>query len=86
MGERKNGSETGLSEGNTLPLTSRAFFFLAPMLLTSVCYARLSLQARASQFQVACVAGAFVSSRGCFDAPTVLPSRLETKAPATQAT
>ena len=44
MGERKNGSETGLSEGNTLPLTSRAFFFLAPMLLTSVCYARLSLQ------------------------------------------
>ena len=40
MGARENGA----LEGNTLPLTSRALFLLAPMLLTSVCYARLSLQ------------------------------------------
>ena len=40
MGARENGA----LEGNMFPLTSCALFLLAPMLLTSVCYARLSLQ------------------------------------------
>ena len=40
---------------------------------------------RLCYLQVSATLGS-VSSRGCFDAPAVLPTQLETGAPATQAT